>query len=182
MRKDNAVNTLYPWVLGVLLVFFSLILKLTPSMKGYENILESIIQFSGLVIGFYTAMYGLVLVSGNSHLFKKFKRQGVDGIFKDNLIHSLGISFSAYIISVIMQELQYHSNLMIKIFNVPILWNQAGFILWIFIIGVFIGMSYRTIRLLLKLLFSQFEENGKIESTSSHETPKERKERFEKLR
>lgn len=85
MIKGNRFNYLYPWIIGVLLLIVAKILKLSVKMKGFPGILESIIQFSGLVIGFYTAMYGLVLVSSNTDIFQKYQQQGVDNIFRSNL-------------------------------------------------------------------------------------------------
>lgn len=43
-------------------------------------------------------------------------------------------------------------------------------------------MSYRTIRLLLKMLFIQFVEQEKVLSTTSHESSEEKRERYNKLR
>lgn len=182
MKKGNLINSLYPWCLGFLLFVLSFTKGVSPKMAGYQSILESIIQFSGLVIGFYTAMYGLVLVSGNSNLFKKFRSEGVDKIFKNNLIYSLSFSFLAYVSSVIMQELQFHSNTMLTVHKLSIAWNEFGFKVWIIIVGIFLGMSYRTIRLLLKMLFLQLETNEKIRKTTQNETSEEKKERLNKLK
>ncbi len=182
MRKGNRINYTYPWIIGIIFLIVSILLGLVPKkMEGYENILESIIQFSGLVIGFYTAMYGLVLVSANTKLFKRFKSEGVDKIFQSNLTQSLTASFLAYIFSVVMQELQYHDEIK-KFFKINYSLSNLGFKIWILTVGVFLGMSYRTIRLLLKMLFIQFVEQEKVLSTTSHESSEEKRERYNKLR
>lgn len=181
MRKDNFVNDVYPWVIGIGLIILSIIFNINPSIKGYSSILESIIQFSGLIIGFYTAMYGLVLVSGNSQLFIKFRENGVENIFKNNLIQSLTISFISYTVSVIMQGLMYYTNT-IKLCSVDFKISNLGYYIWIFVVGVFLGMSYRTIRLLLKMLFIQFEGDSRLVSTSNGETKEQRMKRLNSLR
>ena len=181
MIKGNRFNYLYPWIIGVLLLIVAKILKLPVKMKGFPGILESIIQFSGLVIGFYTAMYGLVLVSSNTDIFQKYQQQGVDNIFRSNLRDSLRFAFLAFIMSVIMQELRFHQEC-VRILSITTSWSQIDFYIWIFIVGVFLGTSYRTIRLLLQLLFNQFLSSEKVLSTTSGETIDERKVRLDKLR
>lgn len=179
--KNSFLNIIYPWILGLLLVILSFVLNLNSDINGFENILESIIQFSGLVIGFYTAMYGLVIVAG-SKILKKFKDSQLDKVFKTNLIQSLSLSFLAYIISVVMQALRYNKDKIFSIANFDIMWNELGFIIWIFIVGVFIGMSYRSIRLLLKMLFyNDVVLENERESTTHYESDSKKKERYNKL-
>lgn len=181
MLKGNRFNYLYPWIIGILTLICSKFFNLSAEMCGYEGILESIIQFSGLVIGFYTAMYGLVLVSSNTEVFKKYQQRGLDNIFRNNLSSSLRSAFIAFIVSVIMQEMRFHNG-SLNFLRFEIKWNQIGFDIWIFIVGVFLGMSYRTIRLLLQLLFNQFVPSGKTPRTTGNETIEERKKRLDKLR
>lgn len=182
MEKENIVNELYPWCGGLILLLCNHYIKLTPfDLKSYDSILESIIQFSGLIIGFYTAMYGLVLVSNNNSLFKTFKSKGVDNIFKRNLTQSLGISFLTFVISVIMQEVR-HLDKSVDAFVFKINFANIGFNIWLFITVVFILMSYRTIRLLLKILFVQVDITSSVKSTSENETAKEKKRKYDNLR
>ena len=83
---------------------------------------------------------------------QKYQQQGVDNIFRSNLRDSLRFAFLAFIMSVIMQELRFHQEC-VRILSITTSWSQIGFYIWIFIVGVFLGTSYRTIRLLLQLLF-----------------------------
>lgn len=182
MEKENIINEIYPWVGGLILLLCNHWFKLTPSdLQSFDSILESIIQFSGLIIGFYTAMYGLVLVSNNNELFKTFKSRGVNNIFKRNLIQSLGISFLTFVISVIMQEVR-HLDKLVKLFIIKINFANVGFNIWLFITVVFILMSYRTIRLLLKILFVQVDVTSSVKSTSEKESEVEKKRKYDSLR
>ncbi|GFH40214.1 hypothetical protein Hs20B_06120 [Lactococcus insecticola] len=151
-------------------------------MQGYENILESIIQFSGLVIGFYTAMYGLVFIA-DSKLLKTFRDNDLDKIFQSNLIQSLSFSFMAYVVSLIMQALRFNSSIVLRLNSLHffVKWNELGFWIWIFVVGVFVGMSYRTIRLLLKMLFYTENKAKRLPSTSDFENDQEKSERLSKI-
>ncbi|MBZ1502973.1 hypothetical protein [Leuconostoc mesenteroides] len=169
-EKGNRVNAIYPTVLGIVLITVAKVLDLSASMKGYENILESIIQLAGLVIGFYTAMYGVILVAGHTELLRKFKAEGVEGIFKKNLTSSLTVSFVIFIISVIMQELRFHQSI-----------SLVGFYIWIFFVGMFIGTSYRSIRLLLKMLFVTDDDLKSVQMTTHKESAEEKEKRLAKI-
>lgn len=169
-QRGNIINAIYPFIIGLILVVFSFIFKLSADMSGYENILESIIQLAGLVIGFYTAMYGVILVAGHTELIRRFKAEGVEGIFKKNLTSSLTISFIMFIVSVIMQELRFHQSI-----------AAFGFYIWIFFVGMFIGTSYRSIRLLLKMLFVTDDDVEALRTTTSDETPEQKKKRLSQI-
>lgn len=178
--KNSILNMTYPWFLGLFVLFLSLCLSIGPDMLGYENILESLIQFSGLIIGFYTSMYGIVLVAGNL-LLTKFEENRVEKVFKNNLIQSLTSAFAIYIFSVIMQELRYHNNVLFLLGENQIKVNYVGFYIWIFSAGVFLGMSYRSIRLLLKMLFYKSEDEVRLKSNTAAETEEEKKERYSRI-
>lgn len=178
--RNSLLNITYPWFLGLFVLFLSLCLSIGPDMLGYENILESLIQFSGLIIGFYTSMYGIVLVAGNI-LLTKFEENRVEKIFKNNLIQSLVSAFAIYIFSVIMQELRYHNNVLFLLGENQIKVNYVGFYIWIFSAGVFLGMSYRSIRLLLKMLFYKSEDEVRLKSNTDTETEEEKIERYSRI-
>lgn len=178
--KNSILNMTYPWFLGLFVLFLSLYLPIGPDMSGYENILESLIQFSGLIIGFYTSMYGIVLVAGNL-LLTKFEENRVEKVFKNNLIQSLTSAFAIYIFSVIMQELRYHKNVLFLLGENQIKVNYVGFYIWIFSAGVFLGMSYRSIRLLLKMLFYKPENDVRLKSNTDAETEEEKSERYSRI-
>ena len=59
--------------------------------------------------------------------------------------------------------------------------NYAGFYIWIFSAGVFLGMSYRSIRLLLKMLFYKPENGVKLKSNTDAETEEEKSERYSRI-
>ncbi|MGM0181513.1 hypothetical protein IGK74_000410 [Enterococcus sp. AZ150] len=140
------INMMYPIFLSLvgwsILVYF---LKFSYQTKGYSEVLESIINFSSIIIGFYTAMYGIMISLLDSDLFKIFRKNKVETYLKFQLYDSLIISFIVLILSIIMQVLvqQPKSNITNIFFNI-----------WILLIGYFIGTSFRSISLFLKMIFN----------------------------
>ena len=139
----NIINLLYPPVLGAVFLATTIHLNLSYSLKGFSNVMESIITFASIIIGFYTAMYGILLTTSNTSFMNEFRRHHVEGIFQFQLYDSLIVSFTILMMSIVLQILiHYPGRGATWIFNI-----------WSFIFGYFIATSYRAIALLLKLLF-----------------------------
>ncbi|EKY8177474.1 hypothetical protein Q7189_002576, partial [Enterococcus faecium] len=100
---------------------------------------------------------------------KIFKNNGIQGIFKYQLYDSLITSFIILFLSIAMQILINYPNIENKIlieFNL----TRFFFYIWIFILGYFIGTSFRAISLLLRLMFNHNkEDNTNNKSISSEE-------------
>jgi hypothetical protein len=157
MKKEEKnlgfyLNMLYPIFIAFLFIVFSLVLGIDNRVKGYSSVLESVITFSSIIIGFYTAMYGILISIMDSDIFKIFKNNGVEGIFKFQLYDSLITSFIVLFLSIAMQVLKNYPNIEI-VFWVKINLTTVFFYIWIFVLGYFIGTSFRSISLLLKLMF-----------------------------
>lgn len=139
----NVINILYPFILATIFLIVCLNYQINFKIKGLENVLESVITFSSIVIGFYSAMYGILLTLSNSNLMREFRKRKVNRIFKYQLYDSLISSFIVLIISITLQIFKnYPGTLTDIIFNI-----------WLFLIGYFISTTYRSISLLLKILF-----------------------------
>lgn len=114
-------------------------------------------------------MYGILIGIMNSDIFKIFKNNGIQGIFKYQLYDSLITSFIILFLSIAMQILINYPNIENKIlieFNL----TRFFFYIWIFILGYFIGTSFRAISLLLRLMFNHNkEDNTNNKSISSEE-------------
>ncbi len=162
-------NMLYPVFIALCFIAFVIILGIDNRLKGYSSVLESVITFSSIIIGFYTAMYGILIGIMNSDIFKIFKNNGIQGIFKYQLYDSLITSFIILFLSIAMQILINYPNIENKIlieFNL----TRFFFYIWIFILGYFIGTSFRAISLLLRLMFNHNkEDNTNNKSISSEE-------------
>lgn len=162
--KDNPItigtifNSLYPFVLSISLWFFLVkIVGFNQSTEGYSDVLESIINFSSIIIGFYTAMYGVMIGLADSDIFKIIRKNDVEGYLKFQLYDSLIVSFLILSLSIVMQVLakQTANNILTIFFNA-----------WVLVLGYFAGTSFRSISLLLRLMFKNTSKDDTNEEDS----------------
>lgn len=141
--KKNWFNIIYPVLFGLIFLFLKFRLNINFTVKGFEHVLESIITFSLIIIGFYAIMYSVLLTLSNSTLMKEIKKQKLDTLVKFQLFDSLICSFVVLVISIVLQVL--------KNYNLAI--TAYTFYLWVFILGYFSATSFRSISLLLNMIF-----------------------------
>lgn len=164
-------NISYPIFLSLSLWFFlSVKVKFNYETDGLSDVLDSVINFSSIIIGFYTAMYGVMISLLETDIFKIFRKNKVEKYFKFQLYDSLVTSFAILILSIIMQVLikQDVNKITIFFFNI-----------WLLILGYFVGTSFRSISLLLKLMFNNTsrKDNDKVDMDKKKETLEELKKR-----
>ncbi|WP_424685749.1 hypothetical protein [Enterococcus sp.] len=156
INLGTIVNLVYPLIVAFF-VYFLLVKKLGFSYDtaGYDDVLGSIINFSSIIIGFYTAMYGIMISLLDSDIFHIFRKNKVEGYLKFQLYDSLIASFVILLLSIVMQVLikQSLSNDIEKEI-VTIFFN-----IWNVVLGYFVATSFRSISLLLKMMF----KNNKVD-------------------
>lgn len=131
--------------------------------------MESIITFSSIIIGFYTAMYGVMITLKDSDVMKEFRSRELTGLLKFQLYDSLVASFFILILSILLQiGINYTNNI-----------TNIIFCLWIAVLGYFIATSFRSIALLLKIMFNS-ENQNKVQS--SEEKDEEFKQRIDRIK
>lgn len=164
-KIGNAINIGYPLIVSVAFLIICLKFDINFKIKGFENVLESVITFSSIVIGFYTAMYGILLTLSNTNLMKEFRNRRIDKIFKFQLYDSLITSFIVLIFSIVLQILKHYPSKAATII----------FILWFTFIGYFIATTYRSISLLLRIFFTR---EVKLPNTN----PKSEKDKLDQIK
>lgn len=161
------INLVYPIIISLFFVIIDVHWKFTYKVKGFSDVLESVITFSSIVIGFYTAMYGILITMKNTTLMKEIRQHNLNGIFKLQLYDSLLISFIVLLFSIVMQIVKNYNS------------SASGFFfdIWFAIIGYFVGSTYRAISLLLKIIFADDNKNAKVQK----KTPLEKKKQLERI-
>lgn len=174
INLGTIINLSYPLILAGL-VYYVLVRKIgfSYTTAGYSDVLGSIINFSSIIIGFYTAMYGIMISLLDSDIFHIFRKNRVEGFLKFQLYDSLVASFAILLLSILMQVLIKQSfpngkgeNIVIFLFNI-----------WNLILGYFIGTSFRSISLLLKMMFK-----NKKDSNVSDDDKERRKKQIEEMK
>lgn len=137
-----------PLLAGLVIAVVAIYLKCKweldyQNIKGFDSVLESMVNFLSIVIGFYSAFYGMIISMQKT----KFMRTLAESEYKDELpkllIWSLIIAFLCLIITICMQILVHYS-------FVFIYWT---YISWCFIVGVFITYAFQTSLLSIVMIF-----------------------------
>ncbi|HJG15588.1 MAG TPA: hypothetical protein K8V06_05540 [Ligilactobacillus salivarius] len=125
-------------------IFFKSKLKLDyQNIKGFRSVLESIVNFLSIVIGFYSAFYGMIISMQKT----KFMRTLAESEYKNELpkllIWSLVSAFLCLIITISMQILV----------NYKFTFIYYIYFFWCFIVGVFITYAFQTSLLSIVMIF-----------------------------
>lgn len=147
---------LFSLILSILLFCF---LSDFYKIEGFDKILESVINFSSIVIGFYTAMYGILISIKKNSVLKQFPIFNVDWLFKYKLYESLILSFIILIFTTLFQVLIYNEN------NFTLIYSYV----WVFIVFIFLIISIQVMFLLLKILLSEPDQIRKPRSELNEE-------------
>ena len=131
-------------VIVVVAIFFKIKLKLDyQNIKGFRSVLESIVNFLSIVIGFYSAFYGMIISMQKT----KFMRTLAESEYKNELpkllIWSLISAFLCLIITIGMQILV----------NYKFTFIYYIYFFWCFIVGVFITYAFQTSLLSIVMIF-----------------------------
>lgn len=138
-----------PPIMGIIAIILALILKVSPSIKGFEKVLDGVITFSSIVIGFLGALLAIILSISKSKVMKHLYNH-VDVANGKNLL------FRYFKEAIIVGFLVVITSIFMYIFSKmkPItLYGQLTFISWIFLTTFFIAASFRIINILMKALF-----------------------------
>lgn len=141
-------NILYPSLFAIILVLFWFFFVKKTTFGGLSNVLESIITFSSIIIGFYTAMYGVIITFiqiDKKNVFDRMSDYRLEDTFKFQLYFSLLTSFIALILSIIMQS---------ELINLKSMTGALIFYLWIFSTFMLFIVSGITMSFLIRLIFA----------------------------
>ena len=98
-----------PYVVGLVVLFILMVLKLKfklsfNNIEGLESVFESIIGFLSIVIGFYSAFYGMIISMTKSKFYDGTRNSKYKDELTKLLISSLMFSFITLIITILMQS------------------------------------------------------------------------------
>lgn len=137
-----------PWIVASLSVGVILFINIKFhdnyfNIRGYRSVLESVVGFLSIVIGFYSAFYGMIISMTKTKFMKELQNSKYNEDLPKLLIWSLSISFIELILTIIMQVLvNYKSNLSFYLY-----------LIWSFFAGAFITYAYQTALLSIAMVF-----------------------------
>lgn len=174
MFEKNKFNMTYPLIIGCTLVIGSIYLEtkhlniLFFELAGMNDVLNSSISVSSILIGFYAAMYSILLSKDRSKMMERILTEEKN-LFSYQLYSSLASTFIFMLLSMLMQIF----------INYPT--GCISYIIsrcWLLFLGHFIGSSYRTISLLLKVMMSDINN---MSISTEGETEEERQKRVDSI-
>lgn len=113
------------------------------NLKGFENVLESVVTFVSIVIGFYSAFYGMIIAMSKSAFMRELQQSKYKKDLPKILLYSLFSAFSTLIVTLIMQIL----------INYDTLFNLIIYFIWLFLVGIFITYALQTSILSIAMIF-----------------------------
>lgn len=144
----NKIFKFAPLGVGVLLVgimvFFNKKYGVNyKSLGGYENILESMVNFLSIVIGFYSAFYGMIISMYKSKFMQELLKSKYRNELPLLLVFSLISAFLCLILTIIMQSLITYK---LEITNFI-------YYVWFLFVGIFITYAFQTSLLSIAMIF-----------------------------
>lgn len=146
-----------PWIVGFTFLFLNYwITLINKSLPGLESILDSVINFTSIIIGVLIALFGIIVTITDKDVMKKLQKdRGDKTIFKYSL-ETLISNFILLINSVIMQS--------VIRFPEDLPFTQLMMNIWVFLIFFSIASSIRTIYYLLLISFNQNDRSARPSS------------------
>lgn len=167
MKKIDKFYLFLPLFLGVLCSVLNLkYFIVTVSLPGLENIIDSIINYTSIIIGVLTALFGIVVTLTDKDIMIKLQKNNDDKTILKYGIETLLSNFFLLVFSIVMQSL-------IR-FVTPVQYIDQIISVWLGIIVFSLTSSIRTIYFLLMISFQQ-NDNSKRPKTNYTLSDAERK-------
>lgn len=158
MKKIDKFYMYLPLILCGFVVYLNLNYNVvTYTLPGIENIIDSIINYTSIIIGVLTALFGIVITLTDKAIMIKLQKSNDDKTIFKYGIETLISSFFLLIYSIVMQSL-------IR-FEIPVNFIQQIISLWLGAIVFSLSSSIRTIYFLLMISF-QNNDNSKRPQTT----------------
>lgn len=137
MKKFFAI----PYIISLIFLVIAFLLDWTYKFNNYEKLLDSIITFSSIILGFIGVLLGILITIKDTKIMKGIYENNYQNSLKNYFYESIFFGFIVVVISTVMYlsiDYQY------KIFV---------FYIWLFVISMFLLSSFRLITTLMEILF-----------------------------
>ncbi|WP_269318483.1 hypothetical protein [Exiguobacterium sp. KJ 601] len=146
-------------ITGILLVYNFLVdyidplqIKLNFTLEGYEKVIDGVITFTSIIIGFLVAILTILLSSRDSQIMNRILNGKEKEELRTYFLSSFIIGGLLVFNSIIMYVARYFSSILVHIF----------FYSWIFLTAIFTIHLILFLSIIMKLLF-QLNEDSKSE-------------------
>lgn len=147
---NNKFYFIIPWLVSCIISLAALLLNFSYELPRFEKVLDAVITFGSIIIGFLAALLGILITIKNSEIMKEIYNNNQDILLKAYFVEAISSGFIVIILSTIMHLLIGHKHIFVDVV----------FFIWMVCLSLFLFSSYRIISLLMKVLFkSSFGED-----------------------
>lgn len=156
---------IYPLTLSVVIGSVILLCGLKPNIQGFEKILDGIITFSSIVVGFLGALLAIILSLSETKVVKyvytytSYRTKKI--VFLVYCKQAIYFGFACVLLSISMY--------LLKDKKVLTTFQELAFYAWVYMSLMFIGSSIRIINLLMLILSKASKEQMKLKKLDNQE-------------
>ncbi|MGE7881705.1 hypothetical protein [Bacillus sp. NPDC094077] len=149
------IEKYYPFWISTILTILFVVFHFTPKINGFEKVLDGVISFSSIALGFLGALLAIILSISKSnviqHLYSYMAQNSGDGrkILFGYFQRGLLTGFAVVILSIGMYVVSKQT-----LNNYYLLISY----LWVFLTSYFVLSSYRIVSILMYTLFKHESE------------------------
>lgn len=162
---------IFVYVLSLIVVVLGFIFEWTYKIEKFDKVLDSVITFSSIILGFLGALLGILITIKDSNIMKKIYKENHKKTIKFYFSEAIIFGFLVVIVSTILHLFVGSDKNYV----------QCVFFFWIFLTSQFFFSSYRVISTLMHIMFkSDMDDSISLDDNESFEIKEERKFRLAK--
>lgn len=148
----------FPVFIAIVISYFNIKYNtISSSLPGLDKVLESVINFTSIIIGILLALFGVVVTLSDTDVMKKLQQnRGDKTIFKYS-IETMLTNFLVLILSIVLQSLLE--------FEPKLFWIENFLYFWFFFVLYSLTSSIRTVYYLFLISFNQENRSSRPKSS-----------------
>jgi len=154
MKFIDKVIKILPWIIAILFLVINNIFNLVNIfLPGLQEIINSLITFTSIIIGILTALFGIIISLTDKEVMIKLQKNNDDKTIYKYSIETLLSNFLLLIFSIVLQSLTR--------FDPALSYINHVLTIWLGIIGFVLTSSLRTIYFLLLISFNHNDKSSR---------------------
>ncbi|HAP3970388.1 TPA: hypothetical protein IUU43_002934 [Enterococcus faecalis] len=88
MNKEHHIFFwIFPFLTGAVFVLICSLTQFSYNDKGFDNLLDSMINFTSIIIGFYSAFYGILITIKDTSFMKNIRGSAIEKKIKISTLY-----------------------------------------------------------------------------------------------
>lgn len=154
---------IYPWLFSLIIVYFGYKINFHHSVSNFDKVLDGTIVFSSIVVGFLSALLGILISIRNSEIVREIFEEKEKGTLKYYFYEAITLGFLVVGTSIVMHVLR-GTNITVA---------DIVFYIWNVLIVAFVPSTYRIVSILMSIFFKAGDTNKRPDGNDSSDLEKE---------